>query len=254
MDVPKVVVAGLCLTLLSCGSAKGSDGARRAASTSTTATTTTTLAYELALPEMQQEIDRSCSEAVASGHAPKVRYQSRWSAAGSEEKVTSDLLASAKACALARTTNTIAGSVYLDQDEIRKIVDDTGRVVQDNPTCEGIGGYDDIDAATGVTVRDEKDVIIATGSLAKSEWVGLHDEHIPGTDGVPAFDSGDYHMDAIPGTPGQTMSSGGCRLYFSIPNVPKHPFYSIEVGHRGAVTYSTADLEAKNWNLALVLS
>jgi hypothetical protein len=37
------------------------------------------------------------------------------------------------------------------------------------------------------------------------------------------------------------------RFSFSFDSVPEVPFYSLEVGRRGALTYSLADMQSRNW-------
>jgi hypothetical protein len=55
------------------------------------------------------------------------------------------------------------------------------------------------------------------------------------------------------GTPLFDGPTQGCVASFTVENVPDAPFYSIEVGHRGAITYSNADLAAKDWHVDLTL-
>ena len=85
--------------------------------------------------------------------------------------------------------------------------------------CQGLGGYADVKAGQSVTVRDQANAIIATGS---TEWQAVTADH-------------------------------DCQFAFTIRDVPDVPFYSIEVGHRGALTYSRADLDGKGWKLDLTL-
>lgn len=81
------------------------------------------------------------------------------------------------------------------------------------PGCIGTGGYSDVGTGMPVTVKDQAGVIIATGATA--------------------FD----YITAV------------CALKFSIPNLPMASFYSIEVGHRGALSFSAADLAAAGWHV-----
>lgn len=84
--------------------------------------------------------------------------------------------------------------------------------------CQGAVGYDDFRDAMSVVVKDQAGTIVATG---------------------------------VTGT--AATAPGGCVMAFTIPAVPDVPFYSVEIGHRGAVTYSKADLVAKGWKLDLTL-
>lgn len=86
------------------------------------------------------------------------------------------------------------------------------------PTCKGNGGYADFRPGMSVAVKDQSSTIIASGVTVFDHW-----------------------------------ESGHCRLAFSVANVPDVPFYSIEVGRRGALTYSRDDLASKNWAVVLTL-
>lgn len=100
----------------------------------------------------------------------------------------------------------------------------TGRQsVNDNhkTRCKGIGGYDDIREGAPVVVKDQAGTVIATGAL-----------------GAGAYD--------INGDP-------PCVFAFSVPAVPDATFYTIEVSHRGGLTYSYAEMAARNWTVAFTL-
>lgn len=114
---------------------------------------------------------------------------------------------------------TIAGTFTLAQKD---------RVVRYSNAveCNGTGGYDDIKPGVGVTVKDDKGAIVGLGALAS----------------VP-----------VPSADPPYVNERRCVYSFSIDGVADAPFYSVEVGHRGAVTYSRADLAAVGWTLALTL-
>lgn len=82
--------------------------------------------------------------------------------------------------------------------------------------CIGLGGYSDIHSGMTVTVKDGTGVIIATGATQYDEKISL------------------------------------CGFTFEI-QAPDAPFYSIEVGHRGGLTYSQPQLAAKGWRVDLTL-
>ncbi len=44
-----------------------------------------------------------------------------------------------------------------------------------------------------------------------------------------------------------------CDFPIVVPNVPKSDFYTIEVGHRGELTYSFAEMVAQNWTVGFTL-
>ena len=86
-----------------------------------------------------------------------------------------------------------------------------------NPgVCTGTGGYDDIDADTTVVVTDNAGTTVAIGKLGA---------------GQPVRD---------PDDPSRAQT---CMYTFDIPNVPSgRHFYGIEVGHRGRVQFTEAQL------------
>lgn len=86
--------------------------------------------------------------------------------------------------------------------------------------CNGTGGYDDLTGGAPVTVKNENGSVIATGSL---------DEGVSDT----------------------TYPTVSCHFSFTIPNLPDAKFYSIEVTHRGALTYSQDQLKSKDWKVDL---
>jgi hypothetical protein len=78
------------------------------------------------------------------------------------------------------------------------------------------GGYDIENAA--VEIRDEKDKII--GSTTTSSDVS---------------------------------SAVGCRVTFTVPDVPKASYYQVTIGTHGGPTWSYSVMKANNWNLDLSL-
>jgi hypothetical protein len=119
------------------------------------------------------------------------------------------------------STHLLAGSLSLE--------DFDGFLDRDNPTspqdgdsCFGRGGYDDIVAGANVVVKDASGTIVATSQLGE----------------------------------GSVQTIGGrfykCVFKFAV-TVPDTAFYSIEISHRGALSYSKAELESKNWELSFKL-
>lgn len=86
--------------------------------------------------------------------------------------------------------------------------------------CTGEGGYDDIRLGASVVVKDGKGVTLATGRLGAGKM-------------------GEFGVD--------------CEFSLEVLNVPKADFYSIEVSHRGALTYSRKELAAIGWSVAFEL-
>lgn len=86
------------------------------------------------------------------------------------------------------------------------------------PSCHGANGFDDMKAGTGVTIKDQTGTIVATAALQD-------------------------------GTSPKRLT---CVFAFAA-TVPTATFYSIEVSHRGAVTYSFDQMTTKGWVVALTL-
>lgn len=86
--------------------------------------------------------------------------------------------------------------------------------------CYGEGGYDDIKSGVSVTVSDGTGRLLATGNL---------------------------------GSGTRSASGGSCSFSFRIPDIKQSDFYSIEVGRRGELSYSHAEMLASDWNVAFSL-
>jgi hypothetical protein len=84
--------------------------------------------------------------------------------------------------------------------------------------CAGTGGYDDIEAGLQVQVSDEAGTAIGTGQLALGK-----------------------------------MTATECRFPFVVQNLPVAKFYKINVGTRGELDYSYAELQAAGWNVGFTL-
>jgi hypothetical protein len=87
--------------------------------------------------------------------------------------------------------------------------------------CQGTGGYDDIKPGTQVTVKDEAGVIVGSDTLG------------------------------APTSPKDTRYP--CEFPFTVSSVGPAKFYSVEVSKRGALTYSSAEMESRGWKVELTL-
>jgi hypothetical protein len=87
----------------------------------------------------------------------------------------------------------------------------------DDGTCNGSGGYDDMSSGSAVIVKDQAGNIVGTTSLS-------------------------------------TGSGGGfiCKWTFQL-DVPDTAFYQVSVGHRNPISYSREDLKNKKWTIDLSL-
>jgi hypothetical protein len=48
-------------------------------------------------------------------------------------------------------------------------------------------------------------------------------------------------------------TQNSCTFTFNLLNIPEVPFYTVEVSHRGQLSYSLSDLKAQGWILSLSL-
>lgn len=109
--------------------------------------------------------------------------------------------------------HTIAGTLQLT------LTDFTSPTIrQSGSGCEGAGGYADISEGVGVSLRDGDGKLLAASALG----------------------------------PGRS-SPLRCTFAFTLENVPEVPFYTIEVGRRGGLSHSLADVRAMGWSLQLSL-
>jgi hypothetical protein len=80
--------------------------------------------------------------------------------------------------------------------------------------CHGTGGYSDLNANTQVTVKDADGSIIAVGTLGAGLRGGPHE----------------------------------CDFFGTVDNVPDdQDIYQVEVGRRGALSFTHDELEADKW-------
>ena len=113
-------------------------------------------------------------------------------------------------------THTLTGKIRLTA---------SGLIHGANSTCTGTGGFDDMASGTDVVVKDSNGKIVATSRLQ------------PGV------------------TPtGEKYPNVLCDFAFTVPALPKTGFYSVEVGTRGAKSYSYADMQKAGWVVSLNLS
>ena len=88
--------------------------------------------------------------------------------------------------------------------------------------CSGTGGYSDFGPGMNVVVKNEKGEIIGTSVTE-------------------------------PGPVPSEFAVVTCTVSFSVEELPRAKFYEIEVGRRGALTYSYEELEGMDWHLELSL-
>lgn len=85
--------------------------------------------------------------------------------------------------------------------------------------CSGSGGYSDFGQGMNVTIRDGDGNVVGSGATG----------------------------------PAEGESPGWCVTEFEIEDIEIVDFYEIEVGRRGALSYSYEDLESNDFNIDLTL-
>lgn len=116
-------------------------------------------------------------------------------------------------------------------------------VTGDMEDCRGTGGYDDFGPGMDVTVKNEDGKTIGNGSTRNAapevlaERLALGENFDDRAEAEEFVDSG---------------SGAICVVLFEAP-VEDAKFYEIEVGRRGGITHSKADLEDQQWYVSLTL-
>jgi hypothetical protein len=165
------------------------------------------------------------------------------SAAASKASTTTSTTSTTTTTTTTIPTFAINGSMEIDAAQARSIVYDYQTDIftnLDNPECASDEGYEDVTVGTSITVYDGNSAVIGTGRIDSVEWTQLEESRL---DGMPAAD-----------VPGGTGLYGQCLYKFSLVDLPPSDFYAIEVGRRGKLTYSVADLETQGWTVTLVLA
>ena len=128
------------------------------------------------------------------------------------------------ACGVGSPGHTLTGTISVPLHGANPGPAHTGILWQSGEPCSGRGGYSDMGTGTQVVVKDGNGSVIATG-----------------------------HPTGGTATITDTGEEGTCIFSWNVEGVPDSDFYSVEVSHRGAITYSKADMESNNWTLALAL-
>ena len=111
--------------------------------------------------------------------------------------------------------------------------------------CIGRGGYDDFGPGMNVTVRDGSGNIVGSGG---SEW--FSEDDLP-----PRDADGDDRTELQKAAAAAKLSGEAgraCSVKFDVP-IESADFYEIEVGKRGALSYSASELEENGYWVALTL-
>jgi hypothetical protein len=102
--------------------------------------------------------------------------------------------------------------------------------------CVAGSGFYDIDDTAEVTVKNQSGDIIATGMLRSGH---TNVEVI----GIKVDSSG----------LGEKVVGAQCVFDFTVPDVPRAKFYTIEIGRRQGPTFSYSEIAAVGWRPGLVL-
>lgn len=113
---------------------------------------------------------------------------------------------------------------WADEHDIKGTFTLTDGVGGTDTNCFGTGGYDDITKGLQVVVRNDRNKILATARLGA-------------------------------GKRNSTASTLGtrCTFKFTVKDVPESPFYAVEVGRRGELTYSAKELAKMKWRVQATL-
>lgn len=112
----------------------------------------------------------------------------------------------------------------------------------------GRGGYSDFGRGMNVTVRNGAGEIIGSGqtrNLRTDDLGRLADDDSDTDDKPPtALESAALFA--------QLLERTRCTVWFEA-EIAEADFYSVSVGRRGELTYSSRELEEKNWHIELSL-
>lgn len=158
--------------------------------------------------------------AIAGAYAVQGDVEQRISGLEARVSLLEQEVASLKADGIEATpaseTYTIEGTVQLRQDRDEPVIylDALGH-------CSGTRGYDDIQTGANVVILDGSGTTLATTTLETAD-----------------------------DSDGSRPRSNICEFQFTV-EVPAADFYTLEIGRRGAPTYSFAEMEDNDWRMDL---
>lgn len=109
--------------------------------------------------------------------------------------------------------------------------------------CIAPSGFTDLRSGTQVLIKDEAGSTVAIGALDGGELVNQEKEYAEPYFGMDG--------DKIAG--GYDYTAGNCAYGFIVSDVPERPFYSVEIGDRGAEVFSLNDLISRGWTVKLTV-
>lgn len=135
-------------------------------------------------------------------------------------------------------TETITGSITLfDLDGV-----DGGLT-----SCQGTGGYSDIDAGMDITVRDAEGTIVGSSSVRNMSEAEVR-ELLSDDEGQSDSDESNRSSDADVEDMLDTFDGFACPLAFEV-EVATVDFYEIKIGRRGELSASREELEEDDWTV-----
>jgi hypothetical protein len=120
--------------------------------------------------------------------------------------------------------HTITGTLTLIDSSVGNTI--FGPFALDSTSCAGGGGYSDVGPGKDVVLKDGEGKTLAVGRLGS----GIRKDDL--------------------GTSPRTYR---CLFSFALEDVPEVPFYAVDLGRRGTVTYSLTDMRTAEWTLSLTL-
>jgi hypothetical protein len=127
---------------------------------------------------------------------------------------------------------------------------DIGAITGSWDSCQGDGGYSDFGAGEFITVTNEKGDTIGGGTtrnLAETDAPALALDNDATSFYADAQTDGGTILDLY-----KSLEGSICTVAFEI-DVDVSNFYTVEIGHRGASTYSQADLQKNSFFINLSL-
>jgi hypothetical protein len=120
------------------------------------------------------------------------------------------------ACGLEKKT--LQGSVQLTAYESTIMY-----IGPDDKRCVLSDEWSPFRVGSKVIVKDESSQTVAVGEVNKSEFIEM------------------------------SPPARGCKVSFTVKDVPSSKFYSVEIGGKEAGTYKKDELDSKNWTLDLAI-
>jgi len=122
--------------------------------------------------------------------------------------------------------------------------------------CQGTGGYDDFGAGQNVSVVDAEGKLIGsaqTQSLDKTILATIVElDSSAGELGLDSNDPAEAQAELLDLLQNMAELESACMVYFEV-QVPTSDFYTIEVGRRGELDYSLAEMRERKFYVSFTL-